>query len=102
MRQAEVVVYLSRSCFYCIRAKQLLERKGVQYTSIFVDNDPAMWDEMETLSGRHTVPQIFIDTQAVGGFSDIAQLDRDGQLDALLFPTVDSGQHLGQNSGDGQ
>jgi len=91
VRQAEVVVYLSRSCFYCIRAKQLLERKGVRYASVFVDSAPAAWDEMETRSGRHTVPQIFIDKQAVGGFSDIAQLDRDGQLDALLFPTADSG-----------
>jgi len=91
VRQAEVVVYLSRSCFYCIRAKHLLERKGVQYTDITVDGDPARWDEMEALSGRHTVPQIFIDKQAVGGFSDIAQLDRQGLLDSLLFPTVDSG-----------
>ncbi|MDD2892766.1 MAG: glutaredoxin 3 [Halothiobacillaceae bacterium] len=91
MRQAEVIVYLSRSCLYCIRAKHLLERKGVQYTSIAVDNDPALWDEMEARSGRHTVPQIFINQQAVGGFSDIASLDRQGLLDSLLFPTTDSG-----------
>jgi len=91
VRQAEVVVYLSRSCFYCIRAKRLLEGKGVQYTSIAVDKAPALWDEMEARSGRYTVPQIFINQRAVGGFSDIAQLDRDGLLDALLFPTTDSG-----------
>jgi len=100
VRQAEVTVYLSRSCYYCIRAKHLLERKGVQYTSIAVDGDPALWDDMEARSGRSTVPQIFIDQRAVGGFSDIAQLDRDGQLDALLFPALDSGQNSGQNSGD--
>jgi len=91
VRQAEVVVYLSRSCFYCIRAKHLLDSKGVHYASVFVDSDPAAWDDMEARSGRLTVPQIFIDQRAVGGFSDIAQLDRDGQLDALLFPTLDSG-----------
>ena len=100
MRQAEVVVYLSRSCFYCIRAKHLLERKGVQYTSIAVDGDPALWDDMEARSGRSTVPQIFIDKQAVGGFSDIALLERKGQLDALLFPKTDSGQKVGQKTGD--
>jgi glutaredoxin 3 len=91
VRQAEVVVYLSRSCLYCIRAKHLLHRKGVQYHSISVDGDPALWDEMEARSGRSTVPQIFIDKQAVGGFSDIAALDRQGLLDALLFPNHDSG-----------
>ncbi|OYY75207.1 MAG: glutaredoxin 3 [Gammaproteobacteria bacterium 28-57-27] len=89
MRQAEVVVYLSRSCFYCIRAKHLLKSKGVQFTEVAVDGDPALWDEMETRSGRSTVPQIFIDQRAVGGFSDIASLDRNGQLDCLLFPTTD-------------
>lgn len=91
MRQAEVVIYLSRSCLYCIRAKHLLERKGVQYTSIAVDSDPKLWDEMEARSGRYTVPQIFINQQAVGGFSDIAELDRQGLLDSLLFPTTDAG-----------
>jgi glutaredoxin 3 len=91
VRQAEVVVYLSRSCFYCIRAKRLLDSKGVHYTSVLVDSDPAAWDDMETRSGRYTVPQIFINQQAVGGFSDIAALDRQGLLDALLFPNPDSG-----------
>ena len=90
MRQAEVVVYLSRSCFYCVRAKHLLHSKGVSYQSIIVDGDPALWDAMETRSGRSTVPQIFIDNRPIGGFSDMQQLDRDGQLDALLFPTTDS------------
>jgi len=91
MRQAEVVVFLSRSCLYCIRAKRLLDSKGVHYTSVLVDGDPAAWDEMEARSGRSTVPQIFIDKQPAGGFSDIAALDRQGQLDNLLFPNPDSG-----------
>ncbi|HES75598.1 MAG TPA: glutaredoxin 3 [bacterium] len=89
MRQAEVVVYLSRSCFYCIRAKHLLHNKGVSYASIIVDSDPALWDEMEARSGRSTVPQIFIDKHPIGGFSDMAELDRQGLLNPLLFPTTD-------------
>jgi len=97
VHQAAVVVYLSRSCFYCIRAKHLLERKGVQYIAIAVDGDPALWDEMEARSRRSTVPQIFIDKQSVGGFSDLAQLERSGQLDALLFPMPDSGQDVGDS-----
>ena len=92
MRQADVVVYLSRSCFYCIRAKHLLHSKGVSYQSIIVDGDPALWDEMETRSGRSTVPQIFIDNRPIGGFSDMNTLERDGQLDALLYPTTDLDQ----------
>jgi glutaredoxin 3 len=89
VRQAEVLVYLSRSCFYCLRAKHLLEQKGVHYTSIDAGSDPAMWDEMEARSGRSTVPQIFIDHHPVGGYSDISKLDKLGQLDALLFPTTE-------------
>ena len=85
MSQADVRIYLSRSCLYCIRAKQLLDRKGVNYTVISVDGDPAAWDMMESLSGRSTVPQIFIDQRPVGGYSDIAALDRQGVLDAMLL-----------------
>ena len=91
MRQAEVVVYLSTRCFYCIRAKHLLHNKGVSYQSIIVDGDPALWDEMEARSGRSTVPQVFIDQRPIGGFSDLAELDRQGVLDALLFPTSNPG-----------
>ena len=89
MKQTEVVVYLSTRCFYCIRAKHLLHNKGVDYQSIIVDGDPALWDEMEARSGRSTVPQIFINTRPIGGFSDLAELDRQGLLDSLLFPTTD-------------
>lgn len=89
MRQAEVLLYLSRSCFYCIRAKHLLDQKGVHYTSIDAGSDPVMWDEMEARSGRSTVPQILIDHHPVGGYSDISKLDQLGRLDALLFPTTE-------------
>lgn len=92
MRQAEVLIYLSRSCFYCARAKDLLDQKSVHYTSIDAGSDPAMWDEMEARSGRSTVPQIFIDHHPVGGYSDISKLDKLDQLDALLFPTTKQNQ----------
>ncbi len=86
MAQAEVTVYLSRACFYCTMAQRLLHTKGISYTSIVVDGDDALWDEMETRSGRSTVPQVFIDRRPVGGYTDLLALDRTSQLDALLFP----------------
>lgn len=80
----EVVIYTSAWCGYCHRAKDLLERKGVRYTEVPVDMDPAARAEMEQRSARHTVPQIFIDTRHVGGYDDLAALDRAGRLDSLL------------------
>lgn len=85
MKQAEVTVYLSQSCFYCIRAQRLLDGKGVRYTPIVVDGQAELWDEMEARSGRNTVPQIFIGQRAIGGFTDLRALDQSGQLDALLY-----------------
>ncbi len=85
MKQAEVTVYLSQSCFYCIRAQRLLDSKGVRYTPIVVDGQAALRDEMEARSGRSTVPQIFIGQRAIGGFTDLRALDQSGQLDALLY-----------------
>ena len=81
---AEVVIYTSAWCGYCHRAKDLLERKGVAYTEIGVDMDPAARAQMEQRSGRHTVPQVFIGPQHVGGYDDLAALERAGRLDALL------------------
>lgn len=81
---AEIVIYTSAWCGYCHRAKDLLERKGVDYTEIGVDMDPAARVQMEQRSGRHTVPQVFIGAQHVGGYDDLAALERAGRLDALL------------------
>lgn len=80
-----VTVYSTSYCGYCVRAKQLLERKGVAYTEIRVDLDPAARAQMEHRSGgRRTVPQIFIGDRHVGGFDDLHALDRAGELDRLL------------------
>lgn len=81
---ARVVVYSAGYCAYCDRAKQLLERKGVAFEEIMVDQDPAQRALMVERSGRRTVPQIFVGATHVGGFEELRALERAGQLDALL------------------
>ncbi|KAG1660440.1 Glutaredoxin [Nymphon striatum] len=81
---AEVIMYATRFCPYCMRARSLLKKKGVDYTEISVGRDRDLWDEMEQRSGRNTVPQIFINDESVGGYDDIAALDRQGELDQKL------------------
>ncbi len=81
---AEVIMYSTRFCPYCMRARSLLKKKGVEYTEISVGRDRELWDEMEQRSGRNTVPQIFINDESVGGYDDIATLDRQGELDQKL------------------
>lgn len=81
---AEVVIYATRFCPYCMRARSLLKKKGVKFTEISVSGKPELWEEMEKLSGRDTVPQIFIDKEPVGGYDDIALLNRKGELDQKL------------------
>ncbi|HHH45147.1 MAG TPA: hypothetical protein ENK49_13510, partial [Gammaproteobacteria bacterium] len=66
----------------------LLSHKGVAIHKIAVDNDPDLWATMEKLSGRNTVPQIFIGEFHVGGYDDLAALERDGKLDPLLEPIL--------------
>lgn len=65
-------------------AKQLLDRKGIPYEEIRVDKSPEKHAEMMKKSQRRTVPQIFINDNAVGGYTDLVEIDRSGQLDALL------------------
>ncbi len=81
---AKVVIYTTGYCPYCFRAKDLLEQKGIAYTEIAVDNAPDKRAEMMRLSGRHTVPQIFIDQHPIGGCDDLYALNRRGDLDKLL------------------
>ena len=83
---AKVEMYATEVCPYCVRAEALLKRKGVtQIEKIRVDLDPAKRAEMEQrVPGARTVPQIFINGQAVGGCDDIHELDRQGGLDPLL------------------
>ncbi|MBU0657040.1 MAG: glutaredoxin 3 [Gammaproteobacteria bacterium] len=80
-----VRMYATRFCPYCLRARMLLKRKDVAWEEINVGGDADLWQEMEVLSGRDTVPQIFIGDLHVGGYDDMAALDRAGKLDTLLF-----------------
>lgn len=80
-----VKMYTTAVCPYCLRAKQLLQSKGVTtIEEIRVDLDSAERDAMMTLTGRRTVPQIFIGDTHVGGCDDLMALNAAGQLDALL------------------
>ncbi len=82
---AEVTMYSTGVCPYCMRAEQLLHAKGVTtLKKIRVDLEPARRAEMMEKTGRRTVPQIFIGDRHVGGYDDLAALDRAGELDALL------------------
>ncbi|RCX33255.1 glutaredoxin 3 [Thioalbus denitrificans] len=82
---ANVVMYTTAWCPYCVRARRLLDAKGVRYTDIRVDAEPERRPEMEARAeGRTSVPQIFIDDLHVGGFDDLAELDVEGRLDPLL------------------
>jgi glutaredoxin 3 len=80
----KVVMYTTMICPYCLRAKHLLQRKGVEYEEIRIDGDPDQMHTMMERSRRHTVPQIFIDEYHVGGFDDLAGLEARGELDRLL------------------
>ncbi|OUR73006.1 glutaredoxin 3 [Methylophaga sp. 41_12_T18] len=81
---AKIEVYSSAHCPYCVMAKQLLDRKGVKYTEIRVDLDPAKRQEMMKKSRQRTVPQIFINNEAIGGYTDLLAIERSQRLDELL------------------
>lgn len=81
---AEIIIYSKAQCPYCDWAKQLLDRKQASYKEIRIDTDPAQRAEMERLSGKRTVPQIFINGQSIGGFDDLSALEKAGKLDLLL------------------
>ncbi|CAA0078385.1 Glutaredoxin 3 [BD1-7 clade bacterium] len=81
---ADIQIYTTRYCPFCVRAKQILDAKGTGYTEIPVDGDPALRAKMTEKAGQHTVPQIWINDQHVGGCTDLMQLDAMGQLDKML------------------
>lgn len=79
-----VTIYTTQHCPYCVSAKRLLASKGVTPVEIEVEASPRNLAEMLQRSGRRTVPQIFVGDVHVGGFDDLASLDHQGGLDALL------------------
>jgi len=81
---ARIRVYSTRWCGYCVRAKTLLENKGIEYEEISLDNDPAFRRKLFDLTGGWTVPQILIDGRPIGGYTELWRLDREGRLDDEL------------------
>jgi glutaredoxin 3 len=79
-----IVIYGSESCGYCGAARMLLKKKGADYEDLVVSKDPALREEMQQRSGRRSVPQIFIDDRAIGGFEELYALDKSGELDRIL------------------
>lgn len=81
----KVKMYCTAVCPYCVMAEKLLTKKGVgEIEKIRVDLDPGKREEMMQITGRRTVPQIFIGERHVGGFDDLSALDAGGELDPLL------------------
>ena len=82
----KVQIYTTQWCPYCNAAKSLLEDKGVTYEEVNAEDPEVRAAMVERANGRRTVPQIFIGDTHVGGYDDMAALDRRGQLDPLLAP----------------
>lgn len=80
-----IIIYTTQNCPYCVRAKTLLENKGADFDEIRIDLEPQRRQEMLSKSnGRQTVPQIFIGDTHVGGFDDLWELEKQGELNQLL------------------
>lgn len=81
---AKIIVYTTESCPYCIRAKKLLSERGIPFEERKISyDDDAQWDALFAKSGMKTVPQIFHGDTVVGGYDDLAALDRENQLASL-------------------
>jgi glutaredoxin 3 len=81
---ARIQIYTTRWCGYCVRAKALLDSRGLPYEEINLDDDPAFRQTIYDLTGGWTVPQIVIDDEPIGGYTELWRLDRDGRLAELL------------------
>jgi glutaredoxin 3 len=86
----KVVVYTGPLCPYCVRAKRLLDERGVSFEEVDVASDPDERVKMVEASGRRTIPQIFVDGQPIGGFDELAALDRRDGLAALRADNDDA------------
>ena len=77
-------MYTTRWCGYCVRAKALLDDRGLEYEEISLDDDPHFRRNLHDLTGGWTVPQILIDERPIGGFAELWRLDKLGVLDELI------------------
>jgi glutaredoxin 3 len=80
---ARIEVYTTPSCAYCVRAKRLLQERGLAYEEFDVAHDDELRESVMQRSGRRTVPQIFIDGKSIGGYEELAELDASGELATL-------------------
>ena len=78
---SRIQIYTTRWCGYCVRAKALLDAKGISYDEVSLDDDPAFRRNLFDLTGGWTVPQILIDGTPIGGFTELWRLDKSGALD---------------------
>jgi glutaredoxin 3 len=81
---ARVEMYTTAWCGYCARAKALLQSKGIEFEEINLDDDPQFRQKLLERTGGWTVPQILIDGEAIGGYTELWQLDKTGRLDERL------------------
>jgi glutaredoxin 3 len=80
---ARIQMYTTRWCGYCVRAKALLEARGIEFEEISLDDDPAFRQTIFDLTGRWTVPQILIDGEPIGGYVELWRLEQTGGLEPL-------------------
>jgi glutaredoxin 3 len=80
---ATIQMYTTRWCGYCVRAKALLDSRGIEYEEILLDDDAGFRERVLELTGGWTVPQIVIDGRPIGGYTELWQLDRSGELERL-------------------
>lgn len=86
---ARVTVYTTRVCWYCDQAKRLLSMRNIEYREVDVSDDAEARVWLVRTTGQRTVPQIFIGKQAIGGYTDLAALDRNGTLAGLINAAED-------------
>jgi glutaredoxin 3 len=79
----KIELYTTKWCGYCVRAKTLLDGKGLDYDEVNLDDDPGFRQRLFDLTGGWTVPQILIDGRPIGGYTELWRLDREGELDSL-------------------
>ena len=80
----KIVMYGTEHCSYCLAARMLFKKKGLQVDEILITGDSDRFREMQEKSGRRSVPQIFINDNAIGGFDELYSLEQSGDLDQLL------------------
>ncbi len=81
----KITVYTKQSCPFCVRAKHLLGKKGIPYEEISVEGNDELRIWLSEATGQKTVPQIFAGEKSLGGYSDVAALEAEGKLDAILL-----------------